>query len=360
MRGRDVALLVIDGIALAIITGGTWFWVYTLEFAGIPSGFRLTFPEVFAKLLSTPFNIFSLDWWYYAIFALFEVLILLVLILGTYIVILWFGRAAPHFRRWKRVGDAPSLVKLSPWQRAQHWLLFATFIICALTGFAMYYSNLPYWNSIYWGLNGFAEALGASGFLKPPILLIHVISGAIMGVLVTVHFGYYGVKELIDRAVYKRPILDPTRKIANAFNIPYFLKQLGYTLVWLAKPSERWNPFKLTGKYTFIDYFDYFGVYWGILVLGIPGAIMAVFGNVLGGIPYIMHTEEAVLAVSYLAVVHVGIKHLRPDIFPIDTTIVYGKIPEPRVKTEHPLWYQAISGQGSSSQVSLYIPSAKP
>jgi hypothetical protein len=53
----------------------------------------------------------------------------------------------------------------------------------------------------------------------------------------------------------------------------------------------------------------------------------------------VAHSDEAMLALTWIFIVHIFFNHFRPGIFPVNTSIFTGKVPLKRYKKEHPLEY---------------------
>ncbi len=302
-------------ILTALVLGLGWGLIY--YYAILP--LLQEGPTRLAVMSKLPIS--SPEWWRHLIALGFDVLVIIIGVVGTWWVVANLLREAPEAGKWRVYYKSEEgrrdiwIEKLSVWQRFQHFWVLATFTICAVTGFAAMAHLVPY---------------------RGTLLLIHVASGIAMGVLMVVHAIYYGVKLLIAKARgesirEKFPMLDIYSK--------RFIRSLIRTL--LGKNPEPYD------KYDLEQLFEYWGVYWGMLVLGIPGIIMLLYGNqVLGGILWTTHVKEAVLAVTFILMVHLGYTHFRPKIFPMDPTWLYGKIPLRRILEEHPRWAERLKKMG--------------
>jgi cytochrome b subunit of formate dehydrogenase len=263
-------------------------------------------------------------WWKHLIALAFDVLIVLIAAAGTLYVLGNFYLEAPEAGKWRLyykrslASRDVRLPRLTAWQRFQHIWVMITFIICAVTGFA--------------AMAGYGDRVA--------LLTIHVYSGIAMGIVALLHFGYYTAQLLLAKARgenlrEKFPMLEiySKRFIKNAVR------------VMLGKKPEP------MGKYDVEQLFEYWGVYWGMAVLGIPGVIMLLAGNqVLDGIFWVTHTKEAVLAVTFILMVHLSYSHFRPKIFPMDPTFLTGWMPLRRAKEEHPRWAEKAAKEEATGQ----------
>ena len=98
------------------------------------------------------------------------------------------------------------------------------------------------------------------------------------------------------------------------------------------------------GRWTYWEKFDYFAVFWGMLIIGssglalwFPEAFSQLFPGWVINAAHIIHSEEALLATGFIFVVHFFNTHLRPGAFPMDEVIFTGRIPEGKFKEERSL-----------------------
>lgn len=101
------------------------------------------------------------------------------------------------------------------------------------------------------------------------------------------------------------------------------------------------------GRFTYWEKFDYWAVFWGVLIIGLSGLVLwfpEIAARFLPGIviniAQIMHSDEAVLAVGFIFVVHMFNTHLRPEKFPVDTSIFTGKVSAEELQKEHALEWE--------------------
>jgi len=100
-------------------------------------------------------------------------------------------------------------------------------------------------------------------------------------------------------------------------------------------------------RFTYWEKFDYWAVFWGVLIIGLSGLVLwfpelatRFLPGIVINIAQIMHSDEAVLAVGFIFVVHMFNTHLRAEKFPVDTSIFTGKVSEEELKQEHALEWE--------------------
>jgi cytochrome b subunit of formate dehydrogenase len=119
------------------------------------------------------------------------------------------------------------------------------------------------------------------------------------------------------------------------------------------------------GRWTYWEKFDYFAVFWGMMVIGSTGLMLwfpELFTLILPGwlinVATIIHSDEALLAVGFIFTVHFFNTHLRPEKFPMDIVIFTGRMPLQEFKEDKPAEYEALvrSGELSRHLVPAYPP----
>jgi cytochrome b subunit of formate dehydrogenase len=98
------------------------------------------------------------------------------------------------------------------------------------------------------------------------------------------------------------------------------------------------------GRFNFVEKFDYWAVYWGVVIMVGTGTLMSFntyFMNRLG--PYsmhvakVIHSDEALLASLALLIWHFYWAHFNPAKFPINMAMFSGRISIEEMIHEHPL-----------------------
>lgn len=223
--------------------------------------------------------------------------------------------AAYRIKKPKMDKSVPKVRRFSFNETVQHVTLIATTATSALTGFTlMYYAS--WGSSVANDLGGFTNTLD-----------IHYASAIIMGVLVAYHFGFYTSKYLANTALGQPARLDIN---FSKKDITDFIANLKFYLGRGKKPKF--------GKYSYAQRFDYWGIYWGMVILGLPGLLIWSGGlQAYGGLAFIFHVKEALLAVLFLGVFHFYQVHFTPRQFPFDLTLFTGIVSEQEMAEDHPL-----------------------
>lgn len=230
----------------------------------------------------------------------------------------------------KRHARAPStaesrilVTRFSPVERIEHLLTATSFILLVLTG-------LPQaWPSS--AGNWLIQLFGGIATTR----VIHRATGVLFVALLVLHLG---------RAVYgmvrhrKLPVMFVTRKDFAA--VRQTLRHL------LGR-----GPGPKVGKFDFREKFEYWGLFLGGTLMTVTGLVLMFLdsasrllpGGLLAG-ARVVHGLEATFAVLVVLLWHSWGVVLRPEIFPLDTSIFTGKISLARLKEEHALEYEQIFG----------------
>jgi cytochrome b subunit of formate dehydrogenase len=98
------------------------------------------------------------------------------------------------------------------------------------------------------------------------------------------------------------------------------------------------------GRFSYMEKFDYFAVFWGVAVIGTTGLMLWFpewFSSWLPGwvfnVATIIHADEAMLATLFIFTIHFFNVHLRPEKFPLDEVMFTGRATVDYMEEEHPL-----------------------
>ena len=64
----------------------------------------------------------------------------------------------------------------------------------------------------------------------------------------------------------------------------------------------------------------------------------------------VAHSDEAMLALIWIFMVHIFFNHFAPGVFPINTSIFTGKVPKERYRREHALEYERLLEAGEEKE----------
>jgi cytochrome b subunit of formate dehydrogenase len=173
---------------------------------------------------------------------------------------------------------------------------------------------------------------------------IHHIAGVIMLSDGVYHVGYLGYRIGIQRRLECFKMLPTFQDVRDGGQmVLYFLG--------LAKQKPRF------GRFSYLEKFDYWAVFWGIVVIGGSGLVLMFavpVSSVLPGqavtVARTLHSDEAMLAVGWILVVHMFNVHLAPWVFPFNPAIFTGKMSESRYVEDHPLEWARLEAAASAPQ----------
>jgi cytochrome b subunit of formate dehydrogenase len=219
-------------------------------------------------------------------------------------------------------------------QRVTHILVIVTFILLALTGMMLKFSNMPWAQT----LANFFGGVHSAG-------LIHRYSAVIM-------FGYffYHLYSLYKKKKARNEswLTFIFKKNSLMFNLQD-VKDFYATIKWFFGLGKRPDY----GRWTYWEKFDYFAVFWGVFIIGFSGLLKwfpeyftLVFPGWLINVAAIIHSDEALLAVGFIFTIHFFNTHLRPEAFPMDKVIFTGLIPLEEFKQDRPREYEELKQSG--------------
>jgi thiosulfate reductase cytochrome b subunit len=125
-------------------------------------------------------------------------------------------------------------------------------------------------------------------------------------------------------------------------------------VLWFLRVAENKPRFD---RFSYLEKFDYWAVFWGIVVIGGSGLVLTFAVPVSGVLPgqavtvaHTLHSDEAILAVGWIAVVHLFNVHLAPWVFPFNPAIFTGRMSARRYEEDHPLEWEHIQAAASEPQ----------
>jgi cytochrome b subunit of formate dehydrogenase len=224
------------------------------------------------------------------------------------------------------------IVRFTSAQRWLHAVLFSTFLGLAGTGLPLRFSQS------YWARQ-FAGGVGGFG----AILFFHKFCAIVLTLAFLIHVRDIFIRSLAHKE--KGMFWGPTSMVANWKDV----KDLFGHLRWFVGlgPKPRFE------RYAYWEKFDYWAVFWGMIIIGFSGYAMwfaPFFATFLPGwalnAVLVIHSEEGLLAILFIFSIHFVNTHLRPDSFPMDMVIFTGVEEEEEFKQKRPEEYARIKSRG--------------
>ncbi len=231
------------------------------------------------------------------------------------------GLAQRYFRRFTAA------------ERVLHSLLMLTFVGCALTGLPLVFADRPWAATLARILGGF-EGAG----------LIHRMCAAVMIAVFVTH-----VTLVFSRAFTGGRLMGILWGPDSMVPQPQDAIDVYRNFLWFIGRGPR----PQFDRWTYWEKFDYWAVFWGMMIIGGSGLLLwfpVFFAKLLPGwvfnIAALVHGEEALLAVGFIFTFHFFNGHLRPEKFPMDTVIFTGRISEHELKGERGNEYARMTKEG--------------
>jgi len=225
-------------------------------------------------------------------------------------------------------------VRFTRLQRALHACMIISFLSLATTGLTLKFSYTRWAAMVSRFLGGFQVA----GF-------IHRSAAVLMFAVFVTHLYSLVKLKKEEYKSWRALILGPDTMLPT----PQDLKQFIATVRWFIGMGPR----PQYGRWTYWEKFDYFAVFWGIAVIGSTGLTLwfpIFFTRFIPGsfinVATVIHSDEALLATGFIFTVHFFNTHLRPEKFPMDTTIFTGHMPLAELKRDKPLEYESLLDSG--------------
>lgn len=201
--------------------------------------------------------------------------------------------------------------------RIQHAILLVSFTLLVMTGLPMGFQEAPtasFWISIFGGMDGARLAHKVGAWMISLVCLYHVLSIPFFKLVLKKPFPWPMVPSLKDAK-------DLMQSMLHIFGLA---------------EEPQYDHFQYGQK------IDYWAIFWGMPVMVITGFIMWYPGFIAGFLPQsvipisvIAHRDEAILASSFILIVHMYYGHLAPITFPINWVMFSGR----KVKSEYKKWF---------------------
>ncbi len=206
-------------------------------------------------------------------------------------------------------------IRLSLSERIQHIVMFTSFIILSISGFALRLKwNLPF-------LSGETNSLIRG--------TTHRIA-AVIFIIISIYHIFYLLRSERGRNIIRdmMPTLKDIRDVSQAL-----LTYLGLR-----------NNYPQLGRFSYIEKSEYFALIWGTVIMIATGIVMWFEEFFMQFIPKwgldianIIHYYEAILATLAIIVWHFYHVHIKPGVKYTNIAWLTGKLSEEEMKEEHPL-----------------------
>ena len=241
-------------------------------------------------------------------------------------------------------GTGPYLWRFNTLERTLHALVIVSFFLLVITGIPLHFSYAPWATPLM-------EALGGpevAGFLHR------------VGAVIT--FGYFLVH--LGQVTYR--LLKTPDKLSIFWGPTSMIPQPKdiRDVIGMFKWFFGRGPRPEFDRYSYMEKFDYWAVFWGVAIIGGSGLLLwfpIFFSRFLPGwvfnVATIVHGDEALLALGFIFTIHFFNVHLRPEKFPIDLVIFTGRARADYMEDEHPLEYERLKAEGRLRRIAAPAPS---
>jgi formate dehydrogenase gamma subunit len=216
--------------------------------------------------------------------------------------------------------------RFSNFRIIEHQLNMTAFAILVITGLSQKFHTYNFSQWIIINLGGIDA-----------VRLIHRYTGLCFSVLTISHIvvGSVGV-------IFRKW---PASMVINKKDFTDAIENIRYYFGLTDRPAR-------CDRYDYKQKFEYWGVVVGGLLMIVTGLVLWFPTRIVTYLPGELipaakaaHSNEALLAFLVIIVWHLYNSIFSPEVFPLDTAIFTGKISVSRMKHEHPLEYERITGQ---------------
>jgi cytochrome b subunit of formate dehydrogenase len=220
-------------------------------------------------------------------------------------------------------GAGPFVWRFERYHRITHGAVIVSFFLLVVTGLPLRFSQ-AFWAAPLISLLGGVRMAG----------ILHR-TGAV------ITFLYFGAHlSFLVRRLFKAPdpmklFWGPDSLVPQPKDIVDFIHQ---TRWYFGK-----GPRPRFGRWSYMEKFDYFAVFWGVAIIGGSGLLLwfpEFFSRFLPGwlfnVATIVHSDEALLASGFIFTIHFFHVHFRPEKFPLDAVMFTGRATRAYMEEEHP------------------------
>ena len=272
------------------------------------------------------------------------------LLVGTFLIfgihtLLWLPRSLAMRREHppeKYDAKRKQYRRFTALQSIQHVVMILSFMTLAATGMTLKFSYAAWAQLLSKVLGGFQ----VMGFL-------HRVAAVMMFLLFISHLWDLWQKFRKEPGGWKEFLFGPNTMIPTLRD--------GYEVIGTLKWYLGLGKQPRYGRWTYWEKFDYFAVFWGIMIIGssgialwFPEEITRVFPGWIINVATIIHSDEALLASGFIFTIHFFNTHFRPEKFPMDTVVFTGRMSLEEFKRERPEEYAAVEKSGELEKHIVY------
>ncbi|MBI3128752.1 MAG: cytochrome b/b6 domain-containing protein [Candidatus Tectomicrobia bacterium] len=215
-----------------------------------------------------------------------------------------------------------SVLRFTRRQRLEHHIMAALFILLTVTGLPQKFSDAFWAGSV-------VRLIGDLDLMR----WLHRMAGFAFGGF-TVYFLVFASLDVLRgrAALSMAPFLSDLREVYRG-------------LLWAAGLGPR----PAAGRFDYREKLEFWGMLLGSGVMILTGLILYfpiqatrwLPGQVIP-VAKTAHSYEAMLALMVIVVWHLYNAMFRPGVFPLDTTIIHGRMSLGRLREEHPLEFERL------------------
>lgn len=246
-------------------------------------------------------------------------IVVTVLVMGAHNGLAWWRKVAAI-----RAGLGETVQRMDLNQRMQHLVLMASFIVLAVTGFALKFPTTWY-----------AHLMGSEDVRR----LVHRGAGVVM-----LAGGIYHLWYVAATPSGRRLLLDLWPRWQDVRDV---FTNAGHLL--LGRKHARF------GRFGYPEKIEYWAVVWGTVVMGVTGLAIWFKVDVTQTLPrwvvdvaVTIHYYEAILACLAILIWHFYHVMFDPDVYPMNFAWLNGRVPKKWHDAEHPLDVPAAAGAAES------------
>src|SRR3972149_1617929 len=218
------------------------------------------------------------------------------------------------------LGTEKKITRFDVHQIIQHGGLMVSFILLVVTGLPLKFNNLgvsQWWIGVWGGVDTTRSVHHFAAWAMAFVCLYHIV------------YLFYTI------LILKRPF--PIAMVPSLQDA----RQLYFEMAYYLGIKKEKPP---VGRFNWKEKFDYWAIFWGMPVMFISGFILLYPVWVTTFLPgwvvpaaLVAHSDEAMLALTWIFLVHIFFNHFSPGIFPMNTTMFTGKVSRERYQREHSL-----------------------